>query len=250
MKLLVIVLCLLCERFFLQVRSYQHFRWFSLYSQVIEKQLTNGALVSAWVMLVLMILPFVVVASLVLYQVSYLLYGLVGLILNVIILYFCIGPGNPFYPIRDTSVDHHSQAHIGTYLARANEQLFAVLFWYILLGPIAILIYRLIAESRTQTFLCEFSSRLINIIEWLPARMTALLYLLVGNFQAGLGDFTSRLMASPANNQTLLSVCGLDALGSATSSQPLTMPQAESLVEHSVIVLLVFLAFFTLVSWV
>ena len=249
MKLLVIVLCLLSERYFLQVRSHQRFRWFSLYSQVIEKQLINLTFVSSWMKLVFFILPFIIVAFFILNQVSDLLYGLIWLLFNVAILYFCIGPGNPFYPVRDTSVEEHSQDDIGTYLVQANEQLFTVLFWYIVLGPIAVLLYRLISESRAQPSVLEFSSRITNLIEWLPARMTVLLYLLVGNFQAGLRNFTSLLIGAPANNQTLLSVCGLDALGRA-SSDPLTMPQAESLVEHSVIVLLVFLAFFTLVSWV
>lgn len=251
MKLLVIVLCLLSERYLVQIRSHRRFYWVSLYNQFIEKQLSALSFIrAAWVNLFIFLLPLMGVAFLILHQVTNGLFGLVGLFLNVVILYACIGPGNPFYPIRDskTAPEDHSPDDIGTYLAEANEQLFAVLFWYILLGPLAVLGYRLISESRKQASVSQLASKLTNLFDWLPARMTALLYLLVGNFQAGLRHFSLFLIKAPENNQNMLSVCGLDALGSA-GGEPARMIQAENLVEHSVIVLLVFLALFTMVAW-
>ena len=249
MKLLVIVLCLLSERYFVHLRSHQRFYWFSLYSQVIEKQLSTLSFIgNAWAKLLMLLLPLILIVFLVLYQVGNALFGLVGLGLNVVILYFCIGPGNPFYPVQDSTEGEHTEDDIAAYLVKANEQLFTVLFWYIFLGPIAILVYRLISESRNQPAVSQLASKLTNLFEWLPARVTVLLYLLAGNFQAGLRNFTQFMMRSPANNQTLISVCGLDALGSA-GSEPVKMIEAENLVEHSVIVLLVFLALFTMAAW-
>jgi AmpE protein len=229
MKLLVIVLCLLSERFLVHAALHKRFYWISAYINFIAGRLSK---VSPWIILSFILLPFVVVVSVILYYFSNSVFGFVGLLLNLIIVYCCIGPGNPFYPVR----------------VQANGQLFAVIFWYITLGPLAALVYRLIAQSRKQQSLSQIALKLTNILDWLPARMTILLYLLVGNFQAGLRDFGKLLFKTPSNNQILLSVCGLQAL-SSNGVKSAKMLQAEKLVEYAVILLLVLLAFFTLVAW-
>ncbi len=247
MKLLVIVLCLLIERYWMPLGSSQRFYWFSFYGSVMEKQLAKLSFIGApWVKLMLFLLPFLGTMFFILHQTSHELFGLVGLFFNVLILFGCIGPGNPFYPAEDLTGEVHRQGDVEAYLVKANEQLFAVLFWYFMLGPLAVLGYRLISESRRLVCLNPLASRLTNFIDWLPVRMTVLLYLLVGNFQAGLRNFSQFLIKSPGNNQHMLSVCGLDALGSGSES--IQMVHAKNLVDHSVIVLLVFLALFTMVA--
>ena len=249
MKLLVIVLCLLSERFLVHVGSHNRFRWFSVYGKAMDQRLAQiSFLSSSWLMLVLVVLPLLLVFFIALHFFSNGLFGFVGFLLNVIIFFFCLGPGNPFYPVRAPTTENVSDVEIGEYLVQANGQLFAVLFWYIILGPLAVLAYRLISHSQSQPAVSQSASRLTSILDWLPARMTVLLYLLVGNFQAGLRNFSKIFFSAPANNNTLLSVCGMQALGSG-ASDPVAMPHAESLVEHAIIVLLVLLAFFTLVAW-
>ena len=249
MKLLVIVLCLVSERFVVHVASHNRFHWFAAYSKAMDKQLLRVSFLSSpWVMLAFVLLPLLLVIFLIVHFVANWLFGFVGLLVNVIIFYCCIGPGNPFYPVRLPTADSAGDNEIETYLVKTNGQLFAVLFWYIILGPIAILAYRLISHSQNQPAVSQPASWLTKVMDWLPARMTVLLYLLVGNFQAGLHSFFKLFFTVPENNHTLLSVCSMQALGSG-KSEPLVMPDAESLVEHAVIVLLVFLAFFTLVAW-
>ena len=249
MKLLVIVLCLFSERFFVHVSSHRRFHWFTAYGKAIEQRFARVTILSfPWMMLVVILLPVLLVCGLAYYIFSDWLFGFVGLALNIIIFYYCIGPGNPFYPVRATTTENTSD-EIGTYLVNVNSQLFAVLFWYIILGPFAVLFYRLISLCQNLSVVGQIASWLTNVLEWMPARMTVLLYLLVGNFQAGLRNFSKLLFSLPVDNETLLGVCGPEALIS-TESEPMSMPQAESLVEHSVILLLVFLAVFTLVAWV
>ncbi len=245
MKLLVIVLCLLSERFLVHAALHKRFYWTSAYIDFIARRLQK---VSPWIILAFILLPFVVVVSVILYYFSNSVFGFVGLLLNLIIVYCCIGPGNPFYPVHVSVAENATQDEIAEYLEQANGQLFAVLFWYITLGPLAALVYRLIYQSQQQQSLNQIATRLTNILDWLPARMTVLLYLLVGNFQAGLRDFWKLFFKAPSNNQTLLSVCGLQAL-SSNGAKSAKMLQAEKLVEYAVILLLVLLAFFTLVAW-
>ncbi len=249
MKLLVIVLCLLSERFLVHVEAHNRFRWFSAYINATEKQLSKiRALSSQWIILLFVVLPFVVIGSVILYFFSDSIFGFVGLLLNILILYSCLGPGNPFYPVHVSTTESASCKEIGEYLGQVNGQLFAVLFWYILLGPLAALVYRFISQCRHQSSLASLATKLTDILDWLPVRMAILLYLLVGNFQVGFRVLLTSFFKAPANNQILLSGCGLKAIDSGEAST-IKMAQAENLVEHAVILLLVLLAFFTLVAW-
>src|SRR5690606_19010667 len=64
---------------------------------------------------------------------------------------------------------------------------FAVIFWYALLGPLPVLGYRLLAlvtEHARQAPLRERAEQLRHGLDWLPARVLAGSFALVGNFAA------------------------------------------------------------------
>ena len=67
------------------------------------------------------------------------------------------------------------------------QSFFAVIFWYALLGPLAALAYRLLAllaEHATQEALRERAVQLRHGFDWLPVRVLAVSFALVGNFVA------------------------------------------------------------------
>lgn len=66
-------------------------------------------------------------------------------------------------------------------------QSFAVIFWYFLLGPVAVLSYRLLAlaqEHSQNPALVERAGQLRHAFDWLPVRLLAASFALVGNFAA------------------------------------------------------------------
>ena len=73
-------------------------------------------------------------------------------------------------------------------------------------------------------------------------------YLLVGNFQQGFKCLLQKKLLAPAENNTLLTEVGLLALQSQSDEQ-LSLPAAQGLVEYALILSLVFVAIFTMVSW-
>jgi AmpE protein len=248
MKLLVIVLCLFSERFLTHSSAHHRFHWFYGYAHAFQKQLSPYiAMSSPWFSLVLILSPLLFTAGFVLWMTSNWLFGLVGFLLNVVVFYYCIGPGNPFYPTRVSMTEDVNDEEIEAYLVKVNGQLFSVLFWYLVLGPFMALLYRLISLSQNLTGVNQPASWITNVLEWLPTRMTVLLYLLVGNFQAGLQYFSKKLFTSPEENQNLLAICGTEAL-SRNDSDSFIMPRAESLVEHAVILMLVIFAVYTLAT--
>lgn len=249
MKLLVVVLCLLSERFLIHSISYQRFSWFGDYVLFIKKTIDkNDFFINPWVNLAAIIFPIILITSTIYFLIYNIFFGFGGLILSIGIFFYCLGPQNAFYPI--TAYDSHesSNEQIGNYFALVNGQLFAVLFWYILAGPIAALTYRLISLCININSVNEQAIQITDILNWIPARITALLFLLVGNFQRGFSTFIQYFLSNPNANDQMLRECGLQAVRIGESDE-VPIPMAEGLVEHATIVLLVFIALFTLVAW-
>jgi AmpE protein len=250
MKLLVIVLCLLSERFLIHSISYQRFCWFGLYSETLlrfaqAKKLPNNS----WALLALFVAPPVLAAFIVYLLMASLFWGIGGLLMNIVIFYYCLGPHNPFYPV--TSPDESGTgAHgsVPSYLAQVNCELFSVIFWYVLLGPIAALFYRFVSLSQQIEPIKDAAIYVTQILEWIPARMTAILYLLVGNFQSGFKLFSQYVLAGPQSNNKLLELCGAKAAHNHEEKE-LSMVSAEQVVEHAAVLLLVIIALMTLASW-
>lgn len=72
-------------------------------------------------------------------------------------------------------------------LWQAYQSFFAVIFWYVLLGPVAALVYRLLALAITNSKNPGVIARAGSIrhaFDWLPVRVLAASFALVGNFVA------------------------------------------------------------------
>lgn len=114
---------------------------------------------------------------------------------------------------------------------QANNRLFAVVFWFVLLGPLGAWTYRatdlvrrraVFAASRddqengNSERLRDAASRLHGWLAWIPARLTAIGYAAAGNFDSAIGAWRapSELEAdSPTEyNEHLLARVGFAAL--------------------------------------
>jgi AmpE protein len=96
------------------------------------------------------------------------------------------------------------------------QRWFAVLFYFVLLGPLASLAYRLLQLSR-PTPEGELAAKILFYIDWIPTRLLASGFALTGNFLSS----RDRLMASlsearQASGSVLLSV-GRAAIGGANA---------------------------------
>lgn len=241
MKLLIILLCLFSERFLIHAYSYQRFFWFEKYYQKIKKIAeTNPTFANPWLLLALIILPIVSLSLVIYLLLSPILFGLIGFLLSLLIFYYCLGPQNIFYPKAQSDTQNHNEL-VGDYFVLVNTQLFSLVFWYIIAGPIAALTYRLVVLCRDLSSVSVQANELIDLLEWIPARLTVLLFLLVGNFQRGVVHLKHYIFARPDSNSDMLRICGMHAV-QANDTEEVPMPVAEGLVEYAIILMLVFIA--------
>jgi AmpE protein len=101
------------------------------------------------------------------------------------------------------------------------RRLFAMLFWYIVLGPLGALFYFLLQQMLNADVLMEDRAdvrawqRVLSTAEWVPARLLALAFALAGDFVAAFQRLRERLFDNlqPGHNVALLNDCAVSAIG-------------------------------------
>lgn len=208
MSFLVLLLVLWIEKFSAGRRRIQQD---GLWRQQLAKVEINqqGA---PWIALALLVaLPLLLLGGLLLILES-VAYGWLALPVHLLVLVYSLGRGDvlaalgPFRDAwrrgddqaalhvaeRDLGLEADSEAELllrvqGYELWQAYQGFFAVIFWYALLGPLVPLAYRLLAltaEHATQADLAERAGQLRHALDWLPVRVLAASFALVGNFAA------------------------------------------------------------------
>lgn len=111
-----------------------------------------------------------------------------------------------------------SRVSIEHTLTRAHYDLFAPIFWFVLLGPAGALLYRLaqsvkLAWDGTESDFTRVSHRFFYWLDWMPSRFTAISFAVVGDFEDAL--FCWRTQAAQWKNEAvgIMLASGAGALG-------------------------------------
>ena len=104
-----------------------------------------------------------------------------------------------------------------TVLVQANERVVAVLFWFLVLGPLGALAYRIASEfcsgaaERGSGFV-DAANDLRRIMAWVPSRLLALGYAVAGSMVHSLEAWRITETLGFEDNETVLERAGLGAL--------------------------------------
>lgn len=175
-------------------------------------RLERSGKVHPWWTLAILVLAPVALLMLLLHVLDPVAYGLLALPVHLLVLVYSLGRGDAkasLGPFRDAwrRGDDQAALHVaerdlglaadnphsllvsvqGNLLWQVYQGFFAVIFWYFVLGPGAALAYRLLAlcgEHSKQPALQARAEQLRHIMDWLPVRLLALSFALVGNFLA------------------------------------------------------------------
>ncbi|WP_407292423.1 regulatory signaling modulator protein AmpE [Stutzerimonas zhaodongensis] len=165
-----------------------------------------------WLSLFVLVLLPVLLLGLLLLALEPLAYGWLSLPLHLLVLLYSLGRGQgkrELGPFRDAwrRGDEEAAALVAErdlnlsasdapsllraveaqLLWRSHQGFFAVIFWYVLLGPLAALAYRLLAltiEHAKADAIRERAGQFRHAFDWLPVRVLLASFGLVGNFVA------------------------------------------------------------------
>ncbi|MGH8456194.1 MAG: regulatory signaling modulator protein AmpE [Stenotrophobium sp.] len=94
---------------------------------------------------------------------------------------------------RGPHADASHRSLIGALFIQSHERLFGVLLWFFALGPLGAVLYRFVSrlprlfnEAEPDTQALRFAETLHDLLAWIPARMTAVLYGFAGSFDDAL----------------------------------------------------------------
>ena len=202
---------------------------------------------SPWLSLALLVLVPVLLLGVLLLLLKSVAYGWLALPVHLLVLIYGLGRGDvlaalgPFrdawrrddaeaaylVAARDLGVQADEPGELltrvqGYLLWQAYQSFFAVIFWYALLGPVAVLAYRLLAlttEQAQQVALRERAQQLRHAFDWLPARVLASSFALVGDFVS-----VSRALLHELLNWQISAAQWVDHAGRAAANTPASAP--------------------------
>lgn len=287
MTLLSVLLGIAADRLITHLHEYRHYHQFLGYIDWMRERYSGPA----WDHiggLVLLLLPIWLATGLLQHWFNDWLFGLAGLLFSATVLVYCIGPRDLSVDVDnwcevcesgDTDLRQRAAGHLlrneaapedqaacarklaSAILVEANDRLFAVLFWFILLGPLGAVMYRSAAvlyQQRSEQG--EFGNSIAwlhAVLTWLPARLLALGYALSGHFDAAMQGWREAHSGHPQGSEgseQVLAVTGAGALGleaEGDSENTIQSPvrAAMRLVWRTLTIWLVTLSFLTLAGW-
>ncbi len=291
MNLLVILFALGAEKLFPGIQGARRYDWLMDFGNWLRENLPNVRMGAAYVLLTIGIPAFTV--GLV-YSLLDHTHMLLGFAFAVAVLLYCLGPKSlddqiqTYVTAREagetararqaaTEILHEdipaanfeiSRAVIESILVQANERLLGTLLWFVVLGPMGALLYRLAAvlksATRTERTTSDFARaarRLHAILNWPAARLVALSYATIGSFVDALTEWRNAAAEWREGweefNAKLLVASGLGALqiesGAALEGDSQLeihhVKAAQALVWRSLVAWLVIIALLTLSGW-
>ena len=288
MSLISILICLAAESYWERVDHFRQYDRFDNYYTWVLDKLEGKPFRDNAIGVLLTVIPLVLLVLIVESLLSGLT-GLLGFLFGIVVLLYTLGPRSL---VRDVHAyleaaeagDHttakkraslilqrkvdekpHELAQLvkEAILIQTNNRLVAVMFWFVLLGPVGAVLFRLTSmlHERVAGEASGYASAvrdLFWILNWIPARLCILGFALAGNFidtvsyWNGMRDF----WASESEELLLKSGMGslrqdLHAYAESAPYEDVTLGvnHAMALMKRTIIVLLTVLALMTLTGW-
>jgi AmpE protein len=289
MTFLVIFSCLAAERFLLHYQFLRRAHWFERWLELHQSLPVSHGLREGRAGLILLLLPPLLAVTLLQTLFDGLLLGIPGILFAALVLLYSLGPedldsqiaewveaGGPDDPAKtgafaaellekrmDVGDPDLGRELADGVLSAALQRSFAILFWFLVLGPVGALGYRLTREARGlaqeqgRHGLGEPIRALLFLLDWLPARMLVGLFALGGCFEPAVQGWKHCEPAPDLDANASLVICaGAGALqlsapsGGDTGDQATTRVEAAmALVWRSLVIFVALLGLATISGW-
>ena len=289
MSLLSVIFALIAENFITSLAELRRFEFIFRYVSWLRSKLPTFTFQNGTVTLVIIVSTILFTVWLASAMLGNML-GLFGFLFGIAVLIFMIGPRDLEEDVKHVKTAFENKDYEGanfyasnlanstiseppmqlaqtvkeSILLQANIRLLGVFFWFILLGPVGAVLFRLSCllkdnQKDEKDDFAEASRDLYQIIIWLPARICVLSYAVAGNFVDtmsywnGLSDLWLR------DSEEFIVVSGVGALRYEHRIERDEQEDAEpdvagihhafSLVKRAVIVWVVLLGLLTVTGW-
>lgn len=284
MKLIVILVALLLEYFLGHLQELRENDRFERYAAWMHERFAAGWEGPAAVALV--VVPAALVVALLQGLFGAFLFGFPGFLFAIAVLLYCIGPRdlaadlNAYLEARDAGDEARARraarhllgaqvpdgegardrAVLAALLQQANERLFGVFVWFVLLGAVGAALYRMavalgaVPEERYGGGFAAAARLFHEVMAWIPARLLALGFAVAGSFDGAWEGWRQareeRREGVPDGSPGLLVHAGFGALHLAPGgADPVPLAEGLRLIHRAMWAWLTVLALLTLAGW-
>lgn len=242
MTFIVTLIALLIERFF----DWSHLRrwnWYSAYQLATIKRFVGK---SPYFILAITIVPLLLLVLVLQVLLKHSLFGLMEFLFQLFLFLYCLGPQNLWVDtfacinalvqgdaqlaadklkvsfgvtVAGSKQELHEQLLNHIFIA-ANRRIFAIVFWFMVLGPIGAMLYRTVTLSAANfpkltavPALLQAARSVEAILDWLPVRILSCVFALGGHFAKVISCWRKKSLLGLEMNEALLTACGTAALG-------------------------------------
>ncbi len=244
MTLIVILICLGVQRF-LKFGSYSHqLKWVDPYFNWMStkfEQVTKGHGFIATAILVLPVLIFVAI----IFALVFNLLGTMGhAVLSIVFVWYCMDG-------RDARKEPYENLTLQDFFITSYRNLFGVLFWYGLFGPVGLALYFVVSklqavvmhkpvdEEASDVSLQHCLNKTMGILDWVPVRLLGLSYALVGHFGLVFKAWMHKLFHGVTNTQELVAEWGMVAMQNGAKTTEVQLTEGITMVDRCLIVWLI-----------
>ena len=288
MKLIIVLIALGVELRLGNFDRYRDLAWFERYTAWLEARLQgHGSWNGAGGVLVTLSVPLALLGALV-YLVGE-AHFILGFLLSLLVLVYSFGPalnalvnryaealgGDDEGACREilrqlldddaaAATPDHDRV-LGSIMLRAHEYLFAVVFWFLLLGAVGALLYCLALNlarryEKVDGGYAGAARDLHNILMWPSARLLALGFALGGSLVSALEGWRSVSGSTLDISREVIAVSGFGALhydpAGAEDAEPdkevfiARLRETQALINRTLIVWLIVLGLMTIAGWI
>ena len=286
MTLISALLGIAADRLLTHLHEYRQYHHFQQYVDWMRARF-SGSFWDGIGGLLLILLPLWLVVGLLQVWISDWVFGLMGLLFYVAVFVYCLGPRDlavdvdTYCEVSDSSDETLRQRAAGRLLrgdepptdpadrsrritnaimVEAADRLFAVLLWFVLLGPLGAVMVRSAAvlyyQRQEQGVFADSIAWLYAVLLWLPARLLALGFALSGHFDSALEGWRQAHQDHPQGvegSERVLMLTGAGALGFSDADfeadGTASVRAAMRLVWRTLTVWLVVLSLLVLAGW-
>jgi len=280
MALICILFGIIFDRISDILEKLRNFDWFDAYTRWVLKTLPGISSQNLSSILILL-LPVMLVVMLLQIWFDGRLLGLVELSFGLVIFAFCLGPKdlnrqiNRYLEARENGDEQAATAEASAIMQKAspdnldqqtvevmrsvlhesNDRFFAVIFWFVVLGPFGAMLYRLTSHTMRTTAnatLAKAARQFQATLAWAPAHLVAMGYALTGNYEGAKKEFYGKNKQDDlydCNYHTLITA-GQGALTDCTPGEETAcIRSARALVLRTLVVWLAVISILTLIGW-
>lgn len=274
MTFIITLIALLIERFF-DWSHLRRWRWYIRLQDLIVQKLPGY---NPYLLLIFAILPVLILTYTLKIIFHPILFGFAELVFQLLLFVYCLGPQNLW---ADTFACFNAFAHGDKGLVKdklkttfgitangpmnvlheqllhqifiaGNKRVFAIVFWFMLLGPIGAVFYRCVNVSTTVSATAPAARYVESLLDFFPIRLFTVIFALSGQFVQVFSRWRKKAIQGFQHNDQLLIECGAAALGKE-NIEDLAYQEATvekhiiSLLDRSLVMALVFIAIFIII---